>query len=676
MSELSGEDILARLLGDKPGAAPDTQAGEAILEKLLASKPGRTQAVAAFAPETAETRRIGDLMTPGPPTPSASQPPGNAVNLPFFSRPREMDTAQVGQAAREGYENSALVAPPGVALADRAGLGFIPRGLNMLSGAVGGATSGALNFGSQAMDAIVPGTGRDFGQGVPLAMPFMGQGPRLPMAEVNQLAARNAGSGAALMRDTPPRFISEIYAPPPTPGANPLDRITQLIRHDDAEIAANNGGLPENRLAAKATPEPAPPPSNQPIPNGLTPEQVAEFKNIPEALPPNDRPIRSPEDAEARADEIVRHFASIGNKTPIPGAEGALPTITGNSGLATLYRAVRDSDTPVPFTTLETASKTKAMGTLKEASGTADDLAHAKETRAETVKPLYDRAWANKGKADPSGPIQTVQDFMKSPAKQNDTVMGELPGILKKLQGETDPQQLKGIADNIDATLQRLGTEGKADRETRRVLGMVKESIMPAISDAAPGFDAAQAEFSRQSRRIDEMTYLQGRKLTDLQGNPTLGNMRSMLDDIAKKQAGDKFHPADSVKPETVETIRRLHDQMQREQLTATAGKALGSNTFQNLATNTRVGSLAGSVGNALAGGVVGGGIDLAAGHSGVAGMLVGNALGAGAKYYADRSAASAAARSEAGRQMLMEALRDRMLNIDNKGVRALSGPN
>lgn len=738
MTDLSGEDILAKLLGKKSGASSDSLSGEDILTKLLASKPTPSPGVSPFPPETDETRRIGDLMTPGPPTstaPSIPQPSGGAYIPGASGPPPGLNLGEIGGAAREGYAGGQMVTPAGVALADKYGLGMVPRGINLLSGAMGGLYGGARDVVGQTVDSVLPGAGRDATTGLDLAMPFAGQGPGLPLHAGNLLAARARGADAALMRDTPPRFISEIYAPQPAPGISILDRINQLIAHDNAETAGNSGAMPpappqpafvlnpqggntpafvppgaripqpaspafvppqttppgqglvppgmiENKLATAArppenapTPPPliTPPPSGQTIPNGLTPAQIAEFKNIPDALPPADGPIRTPADAEARADQIVRHFASIGNKAPIPGAEGALPTITGNSGLATLYRAVRDSDTPVPFTTLENASKSNAMGQLRTMAGTEDDLKDAISARATTVGPMYKKAFANKTEADFEAPTQTAQDILKSPAGQNDTVAAELPSIMKKLKGQTDPEQLKGISDNIDATLDRLGTEGKADRETRRALGTIKESIMSSISDAAPGFDAAQAEFSRQSRRIDEMKYLQGRKLTDLQGNPTLGNMRSTLDDIDKKQAGDKFHPADSVTPENMQTLQRLHDQMQREQLTQSAGKALGSNTFQNLATSGRVGTLAGSVGNALVGGAVGGGIDLAAGHSGMGGFLVGNALGAAAKHFAERGAAKDAARADAGRQMLMEALRDRMLNIDNKGVRALS---
>lgn len=443
-------------------------------------------------------------------------------------------------------------------------------------------------------------------------------------------------------------------------------------------LAASTPARAPNPLSTNAaTPAPAPTPASA-IPNGLTPAQVAEFKSIPDELPPTNKPIKTQADAEDRADQIINHFASIGNREPISGAEGSLPTITGNSGLATLYRAVRDSDTPVPFTTLENASKAKNLDTLTAMNATTDQasidaLAAAKMARVDATKPLYDKVWANKGEADVSVPAGVVKDLMNSPAKQNDNLMPELKGIQKKLAGETDPAQLKGIADNIDSTMSKLNTDGKGDRQTLRALDQVKQSIFEAIEPAAPGFRAAQAEWAKHSRGIDEMTYLQGRKLTDLQGNPTLGNIRSTLDDISKKQRSDKFNPADSVTSENIATLRKMHDQMQREQLTQSAGKALGSNTFQNLATNSTIGNLSSHVGNSLAGGLIGGGIDLASGGGGMSGFLAGNALGATAKYYATKAAATAEVKAAAGQKMLMEALQKRLLNIDNSGVRSLN---
>jgi hypothetical protein len=172
------------------------------------------------------------------------------------------------------------------------------------------------------------------------------------------------------------------------------------------------------------------------------------------------------------------------------------------------------------------------------------------------------------------------------------------------------------------------------------------------------------------------MKYFQSRKLSDLQGDPTLNNLRTTLDDISKKQAGDKFHPADSVTKENHETLRQLHDQLQREAFTASAGKSLGgSNTFQNAATNSVMRQVAKQAGANLLG--TGGGYltDLLAGGGGTTGAVIGNIGGNVLQGVRTVREAQAAARQTAGEAMLMRALRERLLNINGKGVESLRGP-
>lgn len=404
----------------------------------------------------------------------------------------------------------------------------------------------------------------------------------------------------------------------------------------------------------------------------MTPEELA----IPEGLPPLRKEIVTEADAAERANEIIRHFAGIGNKEPLPGTEGTLPHVTQNAGLATLYRAVRDKDTPDLFVRAEKAVKTEAKKKLDVMSGTEDDLNAAVRQREATVEPLYKQAWANKTVADPSGLIKTVDNLMASPLKQNDTAMAALKNIRKKLEGQTDPEQLKGITDSIDATVAELNTAGKADRHTRRALAAVDEAITAEIGRVTPGFDTAQATYANLSRRIDEMKYFQSRKLSDLQGDPTLNNLRTTLDDISKKQAGDKFHPADSVTKENHETLRQLHDQLQREAFTASAGKSLGgSNTFQNFATDSVMKQVAKQAGANVLGTGLGFMGDLMTGGGGVTGAVTGNMLGNVVQGARTVREAQAAARREAGQQMLMQALRERLLNINNKGVDSLRAP-
>jgi hypothetical protein len=520
------------------------------------------------------------------------------------------------------------------------------------------------------------------------------QTPRYDPTESN--VARFQSQIGVRPEPPPPGPLPADTAPPGVPPGTEVPNVLRLRAAIDAageapaDFVPGTSRVPPGAAGPATTPyapeRPPSPPSETPPtpgqggprvggapPTGLTAQQIAEFDTLDAALPPMKGEIRTQADAEARADQIIRHFASVGNKEPIPGAEGALPTITRNSGLATLYRTARDKDVVVPYEMQETALKTAAKEKLDTMSGTEPELKAAEKNRFDTTEPMYRQAWANRTEADPSGPIKTVEDLMDSPLKQNDTAMAELRNIHKKLQGETDPKQLKGITDHIDETIARLKPEGKADRRTLAALDEVDKAITAEISRTTPGFDAAQATWANLTRRIEEMKYFQGRKMTDLQGQPTLANIRSTVDDITKRQAGDKFHPADSVTPENFETLKRLHDQAQRESFTVSGGKSLGgSNTFQNFATDSIMRQVGRQVGGNLLGTGAGYLMDTTLGGGGVTGAVAGNLAGNALAGVSTVRAAQAANRQAAGQQMLMRALRERLLNIDNKGVEAL----
>lgn len=667
--EKLGGDILAGKTPPKKRTKWDDMedAGGTILE--ASPPPVVPRVMPPVVPSAAPSPTAGAFPTASPPRWTEDNPLFAMGDPREALPPSTVDWGKVGGAIREGWNSPVSLLPPGSDDAGQERLWgpYLGGAINTIFRAPLGIptalTYGAAEFANQVTGD--PRAGRDvkaIADVLPMALHGFA-GPRALQIDPTPLPGR-------------PRYVSERFAPDVSQ-LDPYHAISALIRHDDLEnpLAAPDRGAPNQPPAggsALGGPR-ATLPGGEPIPTGLTPEQVRELQNVPKDPPPMKSEIITQADADARADEIIRHFGSMGNTEPIPGAVGGLPTITGNGGLATLYRAVRDKEPVNPFLNQETALKKATGDQLKTMSGTEPEYNAAIKNRSDITDPMYKQAWANKTEADPSGPIKTVEDLMQSPLKQNDTAMAELKKIHKKLQGETDPEQLKGITDAIDATVQELNTAGKADRRTRAALAAVDEAITGEISRTTPGFDAAQAKWAELSKRIDEMKYLQGRKLTDLQGQPTLGTLRATLDDIRTKQAGDKFHPADGVTPENIETLRKLHDQAQREAFTASAGKSLGgSNTFQNFATDSVLSRVAKQAGANVLGTGVGYLADLTAGGGGVAGAVTGNMLGNVVQGVRTVRETQAVARREAGQAMLMQALRERLMNIDNKGVEAL----
>lgn len=582
--------------------------------------------------------------------------------------------------------------------------------VNPLFRLAGGAWAGVNALGA-TLDRAAYETGNALG-GPRLGADFS-MGNQVVQALLPQVAGPRAGvmpPEAPPVNQGGPRLVQERMAPPSYQGQSPLDRVNQLILHDeqwtnpDAPGYQANNPLDTRFLPPRdAPPPPTPdfvppgqntagprvgkvPPAgaNDVIPNGLTPEQVAEFRQIPESLPPMEGEIRTQEDAARRADQIIQHFASIGNKEPIPGATGALPTITQNSGLATLYRAVRDSDTPVPFTTLEDAAKAKAGATLSELVQTPEALDAAEKALDAKTAPMREKAFANKTEADPTPVVATIDHILASPSGMSDAVVTNLRKIRDKLVDKDgnildrakDPEQLYGLDKAIRKDLSPLaaGTTSDARLAAHEMMN-VQDVLRPVIEGAAPGFKDYMATYSKDSRPLDEMRYLQSRNLTNTMDQTTLAKVDAMLKDIDKQRNAPGIKLPDSLSPETLEKLREVRDQMRRENFTATAGKALGSNTFQNLATNTRIGNIAGHVGNALLTTGTGAAIDLAAGGGGATGAVLGAAASGVMKGIAARQVAKAAAQQEVGRQMLMQELRDRLLNIDNKGVRSLQQP-
>lgn len=550
---------------------------------------------------------------------------------------------------------------------------------------------------------------------LPEAFPTMGMFRARPpgtAAPPNPLASwEPSGPGRAtppqgLMFPGTPESVAPTFVPPGTPIPT-LERIRQLINEDN-RVAINrpdfvppNAAQPPNPLSTAAlTPssplstrvaEPlriaGPEPRSierpsQPIPNGLTPEQVAEFQNIPEHLPPQIKEIRTAADAASRADEIINHFASIGNRTPIEGAEGALPTITGNSGLATLYRAVRSADTPVPFTVLEKAAKDKAGAALAEMVRDKPALEAGEAAREVATEPLRTAAFANKTEANPAPVVSKIQEILNSPSGMSDAVKLHLKSVLTKLVDKDgnildrakDPEQLYGLDKAIRKDISPLAAGTTSDAKlAAHELMQVQDALRPVINDAAPGFDAYMAKYSELSRSLDEMRYLQSRNLTNVMDETTLGKLHGMMTDINKQRNASGIKLPDSLSPETLDKLSAIHRQMQLEHGTMTGGKDLGSNTFQNFATNTMIGRLAGHATNALTNAGIGLLTDLAVGGGGGGGALAGSALAVGAKTLSENQALKAAARQEMGQRLLMKELRDRLLNIDNKGIRALN---
>ena len=396
------------------------------------------------------------------------------------------------------------------------------------------------------------------------------------------------------------------------------------------------------------------------------PSTPAEVAAIPDALPPLRLPVVTQAGANSRADDIIRHFAANGPTQPdmrelVPGSTGTLAQITGNAGLATLERAVRNvPDVKNIFDQVDAAQQASRRTALASLVGTPEDLAQLQATRDAATTDLRNQAFANTTPTDPSAAVGEIDRVLASPAGKRPGISGPL-GKLRSLfydsdgNLETDPAMLYGVRQAITDSLSPLsrGTENDA-RAAASQLQPVLTNLDQAIEQGAPGYRGYMDEFRQQSGPIDAMTYLQNRNLTDPYGNTTLAKLDSTIKDIDRQRAMPGARNADNLSDDQLTTLKNLRDDMRRSGNLA-KGKALGSNTVENLAGSQALNMLtrpatdvAARAGATWFGGP-GGYLAAAGAHNALTG---------------------AAARSE---KMVQQALVDRLLNRGGLGVRALS---
>ena len=172
------------------------------------------------------------------------------------------------------------------------------------------------------------------------------------------------------------------------------------------------------------------------------------------------------------------------------------------------------------------------------------------------------------------------------------------------------------------------------------------------IEGGAPGFRDYLAAYAQHSRPIEAMQHLQGLNVTDAQGKIVLGKLDGAIKAIEKQRGLPGPRTADSISDDQLQALRYLRDDLRREGNSA-LGKSLGSNTFQNLATNQVMAGL----GNPLV-------------HMAIGGIGASNPL-MGALAYGGRTAMSGLA--SRGERLVQQALQERLLD-PSKGVNALTG--
>lgn len=151
-------------------------------------------------------------------------------------------------------------------------------------------------------------------------------------------------------------------------------------------------------------------------------------------------------------------------------------------------------------------------------------------------------------------------------------------------------------------------------RNQQAALQGTKQQLLGELEKVSPEYAQAKNVFQDMSKPVNAMqtgkAFLDkaGSPVADAMGNPTLTPARyasnlGKLDDIAKKATGFKGATADQVfTPDQLQVLHAVGGDLSKKATSESAGRSAGSNTVQNLASQSLLGEVSKSTGLNLQG--------------------------------------------------------------------------
>lgn len=358
----------------------------------------------------------------------------------------------------------------------------------------------------------------------------------------------------------------------------------------------------------------------------------------------------------------LSRFGQGGNMTPatsaVPGVQPTLAEATGNAGLGQLQRAVTDAGqadgTLNAFVQRGLENNAARVNAVRGVAGTPDDLeaaiaarqaaandAYGKAAETDAAKTAIKQADADKIVEDElskyGGLFRNEKSTVEAAKKLGDKVLAPSGG-LKELASRPSFQQAvkravklakdKGVDIGdplrsvqglhyvklaLDDMLQPSAASA-IGRNEQAALMSTKEQLLSELEKLSPEYASAKGVYQQMSGPVNAMQTGQeflskvGSNVPDELGNPTLtasrfaGNLNA-LDKIAQKATGFKGAKADKVfTPDQLAVLQAVNGDLAKKAASESVGKSAGSNTVQNLASQSMLGELTKSTGLNISG--------------------------------------------------------------------------
>lgn len=295
--------------------------------------------------------------------------------------------------------------------------------------------------------------------------------------------------------------------------------------------------------------------------------------------------------AQAAAASIARNSADV-----LPGVKPTTAELAGNAGIAQLERTVRNNPEYVQaLAERATANRDAVFGALDDIAGDSAGMQAASAAREAAAKPLYDAAKGAVVRADADlGRIMARPSMGKAWARA-EALAAEYGETLEAstsadISGKTLhylKMALDDLADNPQAT-GIAGNEARAIRSTRNeFLAWVEKQI--------PDYKKARETYTKLSKPLNQMEV--GRELRN-KLQPALADFGANArirpqsyaqalreGDATAARVLDRSNASlkDIMTPDQLRTLRQVGEQLARRANADEMGRAVGSNTGQNI---------------------------------------------------------------------------------------------
>lgn len=338
---------------------------------------------------------------------------------------------------------------------------------------------------------------------------------------------------------------------------------------------------------------------------------------------------------EFAADPDAARGALAGAREVIPGSAPTTAMAAGDTGLAGLSRTLQSTNPTfaAELTTRQTAQNAARTSALEDVAGNPGKMSLAKKARDDLTGSMRESVLDRAGEVPVGNLLGELDDMLANPnnagqlaqqalgqfrtrigslVAEDGTVNARALYAIRKDVNDVLGGKLQGEAGNLRyASGQLTGVKSLIDdaidassRRTTLPTGTGVGPLARRVGAATGGVtrDAAQPSwrqyletYARESQPINQMEKLSDVLRTvqtgtvDTQGNAMLSAAK--LNTLMKNQGDDL---ARELAPEQMDLLRRLQADLNAGQLASNAGRAVGSNTVQNLASGNLLQSLAG----------------------------------------------------------------------------------